>query len=441
MVKKTKSSEKWEQLLVSAIVTLNLFVVPNEILDEIFIASSGTSSKIGQDQPLAILPNMVSFSRSLPVLEAKQSPPVGLLVLENWTDQIETESSPSLVSGATSGGAWKTITSHQKFAGWVAFTLVPDTTFKIKLAHVKTVFQSVHGFLSANSVHLATLKIAKSLVVSESGPLSAAVVLYNISLGVFAADIKTALSVFGVVTCVVLKPASIWQYVVVYFENLAAVISVLNHWSVLVDKNSVRILFLTSKVFNPHVVSNVFYAKISAPLNVSGFPSLVVLDLLAPSLATSFAALIADSAVELRLNSMKKQILDLTVLVKSVIEPIGSLVTLVTTLLNDNAVKTLKIKKNFLTMCNAFKGFANLLVGMSKDFASLKAKVECDNLDVDDIDAAKTSLLSEDTINHVVALWQMCDPEVKDCSKKTRLFFSEFIFNSRNLNGIIERLW
>ncbi|KAG9286690.1 hypothetical protein G9A89_012240 [Geosiphon pyriformis] len=49
MVKKTKSSEKWGQLLASAIVTPNFFVVSNEILDEISIASSGISSKIGQD--------------------------------------------------------------------------------------------------------------------------------------------------------------------------------------------------------------------------------------------------------------------------------------------------------------------------------------------------------------------------------------------------------
>ncbi|KAG9293617.1 hypothetical protein G9A89_005620 [Geosiphon pyriformis] len=49
MVKKTKSSEKWGQSLVSAIVTPNSFVVPNEILDEISVISSDTSSKMGQD--------------------------------------------------------------------------------------------------------------------------------------------------------------------------------------------------------------------------------------------------------------------------------------------------------------------------------------------------------------------------------------------------------
>ncbi|KAG9288646.1 hypothetical protein G9A89_006747 [Geosiphon pyriformis] len=105
MVKKTRSSEKWEQSLASTIVTLNPFVVPNEILDEIFIILSGMSSKIDQDQPLAVLSNVVFSGRSSPVLEVKQFSSVGSLVLENWADQMETDSSPLLVSGATSGGA------------------------------------------------------------------------------------------------------------------------------------------------------------------------------------------------------------------------------------------------------------------------------------------------------------------------------------------------
>ncbi|KAG9307632.1 hypothetical protein G9A89_023197 [Geosiphon pyriformis] len=63
-----------------------------------------------------------------------------------------------------------------------------------------------------------------------------------VPLGVLAANIMTALSVFGVIICVVLKLAGIWQYVVVYFESLIAATSALNYWSVLVNKNSVRIL-------------------------------------------------------------------------------------------------------------------------------------------------------------------------------------------------------
>ncbi|KAG9285255.1 hypothetical protein G9A89_000909 [Geosiphon pyriformis] len=341
---------------------------------------------------------------------------------------METDSSPPLVSGATSGGAWETITSCQKFAGWVASTLVPGATFKIKLAHVKTVFQSVHGFLGAksvlkdnvklfcvefasqqslkavflveltSSVCLATLKIAKSLVVSESGSSPAAVALHDVPLGVSAADVKLALSVFGSVTRVVLKSAGIWQYVVVYFEKLDFAVSALKHWSVLVDKDSVRILLLVnqndtilsrnkfkaksvnlpssctafeisdmisqiggqtcfiphfldsghhsrhlamdckisppftpkvSKVFKSCFVDSASYAKTAAPFGLSEFPPLVA----------SLAASATDPTVSSRLDSLEKQILDLAVLVKSIVEPVGFLVALVSRFLDDNVIK------------------------------------------------------------------------------------------------------
>ncbi|KAG9288795.1 hypothetical protein G9A89_023092 [Geosiphon pyriformis] len=294
-----------------------------------------------------------------------------------------------------------------------------------------------------SSVRLATLKIAKSLVVSEFGSSSAAVVLRDVPLGVSAADIKLALSVFGSVTRVVLKPAGIWQYVVVYFEKLDSAVSALKHWSVLVGKNSVRILPLVNqnetilshdkfkaklvnlppgctvfkindiisqiggrtcfishssdsghcfqfalvtfgsqddldsavvktgtlrkcriwwetlgcwrcfrcqemghlvidckisppptpkvpKIFKSHFVGSASYAKTAAPSGFSEFPPLVAL----------LAASVVDPAVGSRLDSLEKQISDLAALVKSIVEPVGFLVALVSRLLNDNAAKT-----------------------------------------------------------------------------------------------------
>ncbi|KAG9289156.1 hypothetical protein G9A89_022465 [Geosiphon pyriformis] len=472
---------------------------------------------MSQDQPLAVLPNMVSSSRSSLVLEAKQSPFVELPVLGNWADQMETESSPPLVSGATSSGVWETITSCQRFAEWVASTLVFGVTFKIKLAHVKAVFQSVHGFLGAKSVlkdnvklfcvkfasqqsletvflveltsfvHLATLKIVKFLVVSESGSSSATVALCNISLGVSAANIKMVLGVFGKVVRVVLKPAGVWQYMVVYFKELDAAAAAFNHWSILVDKNSVKILSVINqneailshnrfktklvnlpsgctafkisdmisrvgnavsgekllaagialgvpKVFKSYFVGSASYAKIAAPSGLSEFLPLVA-SLVAPLVVSA-----ADPAVGSRLDSLEKQILDLAALVKSIVEPVGFLVALVSRLLDNNAVKTVQIKKDIISMKSAANNFASFMVGVSKDFACLRSEVDFGNMDYDSILAAKLSFLSEDTIEHVIALWRMSGTETKSNIESTRLFFSEFIFDSRNLNGIIERI-
>ncbi|KAG9298915.1 hypothetical protein G9A89_015937 [Geosiphon pyriformis] len=531
------------QLLASAIVIPNSFVVFNEILDEISIASFGILFKMGQDQLLAVLPNMVSFGRSLPVLEAKQSSSVGSPVLGNWANQMETDLSPPLVS--------ETITSRQRFAGWVAFTLVPGATFRIKLAYVKAVFQSVHGFLDTksvskdnvklfcvkfasqqsleavflveltSSVHLATLKIAKFLVVSESGSSPAAVALHDVPLGVSVADVKLALSVFGSVARVVLKPAGIWQYIVVYFEKLDSAVFALKHWSVLMDKDSVRILPLVNqnktilscdkfkaklvnlspgctafeisdmifqiggrtcfilcspnsgchsrfalvtfdsqgdldsavvktgtlrkchiwcqemghlavnckifspstlkvpKVFKSRFVGSASYAKTAASSGFFEFPSLVAL----------LAASVADFAVGFRLNSLEKQISDLAALVKSIVEPVGSLVALVFYLLDDNAAKA-----------STANNFSNLLVGVSKDIACLRSEVDFGDMDYDGILAAKSFLLSEDTIKHVIALWRMSDAETRGNIESTKLFLSEFIFDSKNLNSIIKRI-
>ncbi|KAG9300322.1 hypothetical protein G9A89_011395 [Geosiphon pyriformis] len=482
MVKKTKSSEKWGQLLASAIVTPNSFVVPNKILDEISVALSSILFKMGQDQPLAVLPNVVSSGKLSLILEAKQSPPVGSSVLKNWADQMETESSSSLVSGATFGSVWETITSHQRFAGWVASILVPSATFKIKLAHVKTIFQSVHGFLDAksvskNNVKLFCVEFASQILLNAAFLVE---LISSVHLATFkiAKSLVTALSVFGMITYVVLKSANIWQYVVVYFKKLNSVMFVLNYWLVLVGRDSVRILSLVnqnktilscdkfkaklvnlppgctafeisdmifqvggqscfisrspnsgyclcfvlvtfgsqadldlavaktgylavdckvvsspfpkaSKVFKPYFVGFLSYAKAFAPPVMSEFPPLVA--------SVSFVAVV-DSAVGSRLDSLEKQISDLATLVKSIVEPVGSLVALVSHLLDDNAVKTIQLKKDLFSMKYASNNFANFLVGVSKDIACFRSEVDFNGMDYDDIQAAKPSLLSEDTV-------------------------------------------
>ncbi|KAG9306561.1 hypothetical protein G9A89_004758 [Geosiphon pyriformis] len=78
-------------------------------------------------------------------------------------------------------------------------------------------------------VCLATLKIAKSLVVSELDSSSVAVVLYDVLLSVFAADIKTVLSLFDSIAHIMLKPIGVWQYVIVYFEKLDSAVSALSY--------------------------------------------------------------------------------------------------------------------------------------------------------------------------------------------------------------------
>ncbi|KAG9298950.1 hypothetical protein G9A89_015972 [Geosiphon pyriformis] len=476
---------------------LKAFLLPS-IRDKLsLVVTKATSSFLAGFLPVKVPSKRHTWIQHLVLL----APPLQ----EKWSKkpkvQKKTESSSLLVFGAISGGAWETITNYQRFAGWVPSTLVLGAIFKIKLAHVKTVFQLVHGFLGAksvskdnvklfclaSSVHLATLKIAKFLVVSESGSPSATVMLCDVLLGVSAADIKTAFSVFGSIICVVLKPAGVWQYVVVYFEKLDSAVSALDHWSILTilshDKFKTKLVNLPSgctafeisdiisqfalvmfgsqvdldsavvktevghlavdckvspppspkalKVFKPRFVGSLSYAKASASPVMSGFSPLVA--------STLFVAVV-DPAVKSRLDFLEKQILDLAVLVKSIVEPVGSLVALVSHLLDDNAVKTVQLEKDLLFMKYAFNNFANFLVGIFKNIACLRSEVDFSGMNYDDIQAAKSSLLSKNTVKHVIALWWMSGAKVRNSVEFTRLFLSEFIFDSRNLNGIIEKI-
>ncbi|KAG9301288.1 hypothetical protein G9A89_012671 [Geosiphon pyriformis] len=185
------------------------------------------------------------------------------------------------------------------------------------------------------------------------------------------------------------------------------------------------------KVFKPRFVGSLSYAKASAPPVMSEFPPLVAS---APSVA------VVDPAVGSRLDSLEKQILDLAALVKFIVERVGSLVALVSHFLDNNAVKTVQLEKDFLSMKYAFNNFANLLVGVSKDIACLKSEVDFGGMDYDDMQTTKPFLLSKDTVKRVIALWQMSDAEIRSSVEFTRLFLSEFIFDSRNLNGVIKKI-
>ncbi|KAG9288207.1 hypothetical protein G9A89_020513 [Geosiphon pyriformis] len=184
------------------------------------------------------------------------------------------------------------------------------------------------------------------------------------------------------------------------------------------------------KVFKSYFVNSASYAKTTAPFSLSEFPPLMA----------SSAASTADSAVGFRLNSLEKQILDLAALVKSIVEPVGSLVALVSRLLDDNTVKAVQVEKNIISMKSVANNFADLMVRVSKDIACLRSEVNFGGIDYNSMLAAKPFFLSKDTIDHVIALWQMSGAETKSNIESTRLFLSEFIFDSRNLNGIIERI-
>ncbi|KAG9303078.1 hypothetical protein G9A89_005036 [Geosiphon pyriformis] len=113
----------------------------------------------------------------------------------------------------------------------------------------------------SNEIFLTTLKIAWSSGVASVSSPSLSVTLHDVPLSISSNNIKTALGIFGVVTSVKLKSAGLWQYSVVNFKDTSSAVAAFFNWSVLVRKDSVRILPIANQ---KEIISskNAFKAKL-----------------------------------------------------------------------------------------------------------------------------------------------------------------------------------
>ncbi|KAG9301535.1 hypothetical protein G9A89_008387 [Geosiphon pyriformis] len=452
MATKVKNSKKQQQTVTTAMVTPNPFVVLDEIFGRIFTAaasslpdmdgnSSGTSPKMGQNQPLAMLPDVVLSSRLSPIPVAKQS--INPDDLKDWADQMEMES-----------------TVPSQFL--VQLTLV--------LGRIAT------KVAIGDEVFLTSLKIAWSSEVASVSSPSLSVALCDVPLGTSSDDIKTALGIFGVVTSVKLKSAGLWQYAVVNFKDISSAVAALSNWFVLVRKDSVRILSIANqkevifsrdifkaKLVNlpfgcialeisdlvsqvgghtcfilrstesyqcqccvknwylawlshlklsslpPKLPSNIFggpknfkplfvgsksYAKAAAfvvppgaaaadmELDLGGFPETATLVL--PTVPS-----VPNTVVESKLASIESHLNELFVLIKSLVEPVGALVALITKLLSTPSAMDVSVKECVDGLAGQNKGLAAVATVMQKKltcFETISEQICLENeSDVDDM--------------------------------------------------------
>ncbi|KAG9299084.1 hypothetical protein G9A89_020397 [Geosiphon pyriformis] len=364
-------------------IILNSFVVPDKIFGKISTVaasplfdmddnSSGISSKMGQDQLLVVLSDVVLFGRSLPISVAKQY--INPNDLKDWADQMEMEltvSSP--VSGAADSSAWE----NESLNGATKVAI-------------------------SDKVLLTTFKIAQSSGVTSVFSPSLSVTLHDISLSTFSDNIKTALGIF----------------------DISSVAAALSNWSVLVRKDSVRILSIVNQkkvifsrdafkaklvnlpfgctafeinckkllLFSPKLSFNIFgdpknfkpsfvgsksYAKTAAfvvplgataanmDLDLGGSPKTVISMLPAVSFAL-------NSAVKSRLASLEFYLSELSVLIKSLVEPVGALVALVTKLLSTSSAVNVSIKEYVNKLAKQNKGLAAVATMMQKKMTCLE---------------------------------------------------------------------
>ncbi|KAG9297645.1 hypothetical protein G9A89_011160 [Geosiphon pyriformis] len=398
MATKAKNSKKQQQAVTTAMVTLNSFVVPDEILGKISTVaasplpdmdgnSNSSSPNMKQDQPLAVLPDVME--------------------MESFT--------PLPVSGVANGSTWMNIA---QFSG-VAFVSSP--------------------------------------------PLSVA--LHNVPLGTFFIDIKSALSIFGVVTSVKLKSAGLWQYAVLVAVPVSflalqrqcfAVVTFdfLESLKIAVSKTGIlcgcRIWWETPRCHHCYRCQGLDHlaleCKVSPPplpkvsSNFSG-GSKVFKSSFAGS-KSSFAesksyakaaaivvppvAAAANLDLGARLASLESHLGKLSLLIKSLVEPVGALVALVTKLLFTSLAINASVKECVDGLAKQNKGLGAVATVMQKRITCLEKICEwvcledesdvddmVDDVDNDDNDDDKDFSVYDNTFDVMMHLWEDQPSKIK----------------------------
>ncbi|KAG9299314.1 hypothetical protein G9A89_013962 [Geosiphon pyriformis] len=478
MATKAKNSKKQQQAVATAMIsTAAASPLPN--MDG---NSSGTSPKMGQDQLLAVLPDVVLSGRLSPILVAKQ--PINSNDLKDWADQMEMKSTvPPPVSGAANGSAWENVNGHQRFSGWVASNLVLGAIFKIKMALLGSLFQLLPGCIGLKSSlngatkvaisdgnFLTTLKIAQSSGVTSVFFLSLLVVLCDISLDIFSDNIKTALGIFGVVTSVKLKPAGLWQYTVevissrdtfkaklvnLLFDCTAFEISdLVSQWETpgyhhcyrCQDLNHLavdckKLFFILSKLsfnifggpknFKPLFVRSKSYAKTAAFVVSSGAAAANMdLDLGGPpkTVTSMLSAVfsVSNTAVESRLASLEFHLSELSVLIKFLVESVSALIALVTKLLSTPFAVDVLVKKCVNELAKQNKNLAAVTIC---EQVCLENRSDVDDM-VDNVNnndnEDKNFSVYDNIFNVMMYLWKDQSSKIKSMAISDEVFLTTF---------------
>ncbi|KAG9300549.1 hypothetical protein G9A89_002427 [Geosiphon pyriformis] len=509
----TTASQMAAKTVTTALVIPNPFVVPNEIFGRISTAaasplpnmdgnSSGTSPKMGQDQLLAVLPNVIPSGRSLPIPIAKQF--INSDDLKDWADQIKIES--TLLPGCI---GLKSVSRDAVKLFCVEFASQECLNGATKVA-------------IGDEIFLTTFKIAWSSKVASVSFLFLSVVLHNVSLSIFSDDIKTALGIFGVVTSVKLKPTGLWQYTVVNFKDIFSAIAALFNWFVLVRKDSIRIFLIVNqkeiissrdafkaklvnllfgctvfeisnlvsqvvvasgekllgvaaatgklpllppklpfntfggpKNFKFSFVGSKFYAKAAAfvvppgaaaadmELNLGGSPKIA-------TPVVSAVSSVSNTAVESRLASFESHLSELSVLIKFLVEPVSALIVLVTKLLSTLFVVDMSVKEYVDGLAKQNKSLAAVATIIQKrltcletisEWICLENRSNVDDMidDVDDDDDKdKDFSVYDNTFDVIMQLWEDQSLRIKSSPDQTAKWMSSMVKNSHELVSIMD---
>ncbi|KAG9306670.1 hypothetical protein G9A89_004217 [Geosiphon pyriformis] len=184
-------------------------------------------------------------------------------------------------------------------------------------------------------------------------------------------------------------------------------------------------------MFNTCFVSGVSYAKASAFLNFSEFPALA-----AP---TSPSMVIGDSLVSSQLASLESDLVKLSVLVESIVKPVGSLVKLFKQFINGNLVSSSKLGLKVNEIMVHMGSFSKIVGKLGREVVSLKKK--CCMEDINMSSNSEHSVgLDDEVFSNLMSLWKHKLIDVKVNILKTAEWLVGLVPYSATLFFVVQKM-
>ncbi|KAG9284508.1 hypothetical protein G9A89_014112 [Geosiphon pyriformis] len=219
-----------------------------------------------------------------------------------------------------------------------------------------------------------------------------------------------------------------------------------------------KLFFNTSgsaRVFKPSFAGSRSYAKAAAFVVPPVAAAVDInLDLSSPLKTTTPMLPVVSSApniaIESRLAFLESHFSKLSVLIKSLVEPVGALVALVTKLLSTPPAMDVLVRKCVNGLAKQNKGLAAVASIMQKKITHLEKKCEwaclenaSDNNDMvdDDNNDNKDFSVYDNTFNVMMHLWEDQPSSIKSSSNQTAKWMNSMVKNSHELVCIMGKMY
>ncbi|KAG9293569.1 hypothetical protein G9A89_005572 [Geosiphon pyriformis] len=175
-----------------------------------------------------------------------------------------------------------------------------------------------------------------------------------------------------------------------------------------------------------------------------------------PKTATSVLSVVSsvpNTAVESRLAFFESHLSELSVLIKSLVEPVGALVALVTKLLSTPSAMDVSVKECVNGLAKQNKGLAAVATMMQKRLTRFETISEwiclengsdvndmVDDVDDDD-DDDKAFSVYDNTFNVMMHLWEDQPLRIKSSPDQTAKWMSDMVKNSHELVSIMGKMY